>query len=62
MIVAAKKAGANAVKFQNFVPEEMALKSTEKAFYQKNTTGIEESHYEMLEKYPFKKRDKYRLI
>jgi len=54
MIVAAKKAGANAVKFQNFVPEEMALKSTEKAFYQKNTTGIEESHYEMLEKYVLK--------
>ena len=54
MILAAKKAGANAVKFQNFVPEEMALKSTKKASYQKNTTGIEESHYEMLEKYTLK--------
>ncbi|MDB4089691.1 N-acetylneuraminate synthase family protein [Gammaproteobacteria bacterium] len=54
MIFAAKKSGANAVKFQNFVPEEMTLKSTEKALYQKNATGIEESHYEMLEKYTLK--------
>jgi sialic acid synthase SpsE len=54
MISAAKKSGANAVKFQNFVPEEMTLKSTEKALYQKNTTGIEESHHEMLKKYTLK--------
>ena len=51
MIGEAKKAGANAVKFQNFIPEEMTLKSTEKAKYQKKNTAIKETHYEMLEKY-----------
>jgi len=40
MIDAAKKAGADAVKFQLFRTERLVTASTEKATYQKQTTGV----------------------
>lgn len=46
----AKSAGADAVKFQTFKADTLALKDTPKAAYQKNTTEVVESHYEMLKK------------
>lgn len=48
MIYEAKKAGADAVKFQTFTAEKLANRNTPKAPYQVSTTGKEESHFEML--------------
>jgi N-acetylneuraminate synthase/N,N'-diacetyllegionaminate synthase len=50
LIDAAKDAGADAVKFQTFKAENVVVKDAEKAEYQKETTGIEESQYEMIKK------------
>lgn len=49
LIDAAKRAGADAVKFQIFIPEEIVSPDAAKADYQKETTG-ENSQYEMLKK------------
>ncbi|MFC2010257.1 N-acetylneuraminate synthase [Chloroflexota bacterium] len=50
MIDTAKKAGADAVKFQTFQTGEIATRSAKKAEYQRRLTGKVESQYEMLEK------------
>ena len=50
LIDVASSAGANAVKFQTFKAENLATKSAEKATYQKETTNIEESQFDMLKK------------
>lgn len=44
------KAGVDAVKFQTFKAETLVAKSAKKADYQKNTTDLEESQFEMLKK------------
>ena len=46
----AAEAGADCVKFQTFVTEEVISKRAEKAEYQKESTGAEESQYEMVKK------------
>jgi N-acetylneuraminate synthase/N,N'-diacetyllegionaminate synthase len=48
LITAAKDARADAVKFQTFKAENIVIKNAEKAEYQKETTGIGESQYEMI--------------
>jgi N,N'-diacetyllegionaminate synthase len=48
MIDAAVRAGADAVKFQIFDPDEMVRRNAPKAEYQKSTSG--KSQYEMLKK------------
>lgn len=50
LIDQAKAVGADAVKFQIFVPDEIATKDAAKGNYQKETTGEGESQYEMLKK------------
>ncbi|HVD98326.1 MAG TPA: N-acetylneuraminate synthase [Cytophagaceae bacterium] len=50
LIDAAKEAGADIVKFQTFVPELLMSKKAQKADYQKQTTGAEESQLEMIRK------------
>lgn len=50
LIDAAANAGADAVKFQTFKAENLALCSVNKAEYQINSTGSEESQYQMLKK------------
>ena len=50
MVDKAKEAGANCVKFQTFIPENLVSKHAEKADYQKMQTGSEESQLEMLSK------------
>lgn len=50
LIDVASKAGADAVKFQTFRVEELVTAGSEKAQYQKETTGTDESQFEMLEK------------
>lgn len=50
MVVAAKEAGADYVKFQTFIPKNLVSRFAEKAEYQKKTTGEEDSQLQMLEK------------
>ena len=50
LIDVAKKTGADAVKFQTFDVEELVTSSADKAQYQKETTGAEESQFEMIRK------------
>ncbi len=57
LIEAAKEAGADAVKFQTFNAEELMTKNAEKAEYQKETTGIEESQFDMIKKLELSDRD-----
>jgi N,N'-diacetyllegionaminate synthase len=48
MILAAKSANANAVKFQTFKTDQFVTKKTSKVNYQKENTSSKESHYEMI--------------
>lgn len=50
LIDEAKKAGADAVKFQTFKAEKLVSSSASKADYQKKNTSSEESQLEMLKK------------
>lgn len=49
MIMEAKKAGVDYVKFQTFIPENLVSKNASKAEYQKETTGVDESQLQMLQ-------------
>jgi N,N'-diacetyllegionaminate synthase len=49
LIIAAKQAGADAVKFQTFAADRLALHSTKKCKYQERDTKSK-SHYEMLKR------------
>lgn len=50
LIDAAKKSGADAVKFQTFSARLLAAPTTPKVLYQESTTLASESHLEMLER------------
>ena len=53
----AKKAGADVVKFQTYVTEDIITKKVEQASYQQVNTGIQESQYSMLKKLELSYRD-----
>ena len=61
MILEAKKAGANAVKFQTYITEKLCHKNTPKVAYQINSETSNESHYEMLKKLELNKRDHFEI-
>lgn len=50
LVDVAKRAGADCVKFQTFVTEEIISKYAEIAEYQKKNTGKEESQFEMVKR------------
>jgi N,N'-diacetyllegionaminate synthase len=50
LIDVAVEAGADAVKFQTFKADKLVSKRAQKADYQKQTTSIDETQYEMLKK------------
>jgi len=50
LIEVAAKAGADAVKFQTFKAKEIVTAEAQKATYQKETSGAEESQFSMLKK------------
>lgn len=50
MVLAAKEAGVDYIKFQTFCPEKLVSKSAGKADYQKKNTGTQESQLEMLQR------------
>ena len=57
MIDEAKRAGADVIKFQTAKPELVISRYAQKAEYQKNTTGAEESQLEMCKKIHLKFED-----
>ena len=50
MVDAAKEAGVDAIKFQTFKADKLVTRNAAKANYQKETTGTDESQYNMLKK------------
>jgi N,N'-diacetyllegionaminate synthase len=62
LIDAAAEAGADAVKFQTFRAQELVSASTPKASYQKETTGAEESQFDMIKKLELSPGDHDALI
>lgn len=61
MVVEAKNAGADAVKFQTFTADALVTNDTPKVLYQKSTTSSDETHYEMIEKLELSKEGHYKL-
>lgn len=61
MIVAAKRAGADGVKFQTFTADALVSKGTPKVKYQEDTTAADETHYEMIKKLELKRNDHFLL-
>jgi len=57
LIDVASEVKVDAIKFQTFKAEELLLKNTSKAKYQKINTDIDENFYEMIKKYEFTKED-----
>lgn len=49
MIIKAKEAGVDYIKFQTFIPNKLVSRYVEKARYQKETTGTEQTQLEMLQ-------------
>lgn len=62
LINAAASAGADAVKFQTFIAEEVVSINAPKAEYQKETTDISESQYDMIKKLELSRKDHLELI
>ena len=50
LIDAAVEAGADAVKFQTFKADKLVSKCAQKADYQKQTTSVDETQYEMIKR------------
>lgn len=61
MIDAAKEAGADYIKFQTFIPENLVSRYAEKAEYQKETTDADETQLQMLQKLTLKCEDFLKL-
>lgn len=57
LVLAAKNAGVDAVKFQTFNTDNLVTKNAVKADYQVNNTGNNDSQYEMLKKLELSQQD-----
>jgi len=62
LIDVAKDAGADAVKFQTFIPEKTISKFADKANYQKETTDKNESQLKMIKKLALSFEDHKKLL
>jgi len=62
LIDTASSCGADAVKFQSYVTEDLVAKFAEKANYQKLNSNSKESQFEMLKRYELSEEDHYRLF
>ncbi len=62
LVDVAAEAGADAVKFQTFKTEHLVVRDAPKADYQIETTGSDESQFEMLKKLELSKSDHLTLI
>ncbi len=61
LITEAKKTGADAVKFQTFKADTLALKKTPKVPYQKRSGSVKESHHLMLKKLELSEKNHFIL-
>ena len=61
LIKNAKKAGANAIKFQIFKAEKLATFNSKKANYQIKNTGKKDGQFDMLKKLELAKEDYFIL-
>jgi N,N'-diacetyllegionaminate synthase len=61
LIDAASFSGADAVKFQTFKTEDLVIKNSEKAEYQKKTSNKNESQFDMLKKLELSKHAYFEL-
>jgi N,N'-diacetyllegionaminate synthase len=62
LIDVASQAGANAIKFQTFKAENLVLRDTQKADYQKQSKILDESQFEMIKKLELGVEDHKKLI
>ena len=62
LIDVAAEAGADAVKFQTFIAEEVVSTDAPKAEYQKQTTDASESQFDMIKKLELSKEDHQELM
>ncbi|MBN1840604.1 MAG: N-acetylneuraminate synthase [Campylobacterales bacterium] len=62
LIDVASEAGADAVKFQTFKADKLVSKTAQKADYQKETTGVDESQYAMIKKLELDEMAHHELI
>lgn len=62
MVDVAKKAGADAVKFQTFDAKSLACASAPKAGYQKKNTSCDESQLDMLKKLQFGEKEHKEIL
>lgn len=62
LVASAAAAGADLVKFQSFLTSKIITRHAPKAQYQKDTTGTEESQYEMIRKLELSRADHTALI
>ena len=62
LIKAAKKCGANTVKFQTFFADQMVKKNTKKVIYQKKSTSKKLSHYQMIKNLELSKKNFKKII
>ncbi len=62
LIAAAAEAGADIVKFQTFKAEKLVTKTAEKAQYQKDNCGADETQFEMLKKLELNEDKHFELI
>ncbi|NTZ16379.1 N-acetylneuraminate synthase [Paenibacillus sp. JMULE4] len=62
LIDVAADAGADAVKFQTFKTEKVISRYARKADYQKQTTGEEETQFEMVKKLELSEEDHFELL
>ena len=62
LVAAASNAGADAVKFQTFIAEELVSINAPKAEYQKKTTDASESQFDMIKKLELSKNNHKELM
>ena len=62
LIDIAYESGANAIKFQTFTAENLVLKNTQKADYQKQSSNLNESQFDMIKKLELDIKDHKKLI
>ena len=62
LILGAKKAGADAIKFQNFISENLVTKGAPKAKYQIINTKKNSKQLQMLKKLELKKKSYFKLL
>lgn len=62
LVIGSKKAGADAIKFQSFIAENLVKKNAPKVPYQIDKKNFSETHFEMLKKLELSFKDQKKLL